>query len=321
MQDANPTFMCINKMVNDSFGLISSHAEADVEPYSTNVDCLFTIKATPGSRINLRFEFFDLEQNYDMDTGMCKEGGDRFEIYESGNTFWIKSDDCPPERVICGGTGEFPEDYQSVGGVVTVRFITDGTSTDNKGLQFLYSSFIPAEEETEDCFVCKDGSMCLDNSLKCDGVTQCNDDSDELKTTCSKFNMWHDLVEEYGFTMVVVVASALALTVVLRCLVCICCCCCCCCCRKQGDVQEQKSFQSTNMTNMAPRPTPPATAPYHTHNSNPSNYSSYSSMSGRPQPNYPSYNQGNQQNGHAGYQPVYNPANSYNGRAGHPQKV
>lgn len=145
MQDAKPSFMCMPKAVNDSYGLVLSHQAADVEPYAPNSDCLFTINAQQGKRINLRFEFFDLEPSYDMDSGMCGENGDRLEIYESRNTFWIKSDNMQPERTICGGTGVFPADYQSVGDVVTVRLITDSETTDNKGIQFLYSTYTPAE--------------------------------------------------------------------------------------------------------------------------------------------------------------------------------
>lgn len=316
MQDLEPTFMCLSKEVNESYGLVLSHQKADVEPYETNLDCLFTIHTTRDKRINLRFEYFDLERNYNMETGRCEESGDRFEIYESDGIFWIKNGNIQPDETICGGTGKFPEDYQSLTSTITVRLLTDGNRSNNKGLQFLYVAFTPVEEKTDSCFVCKDESMCIDKSLKCDEIYHCNDNSDEYKSSCED-NIWDDLIERFGFTLVAVVGSAAIVLIIVLLLVCICCCCCCCC-RKKDDIQEQKQYQRS--------PPVPRPAAYPTHNSNASNYSSYSSSvsnHGRPQPSYPSYHPGYppQQNGHAGYQPVYNPANPTNGRMAYPHKV
>ena len=110
------------------------------------MDCTLTLNTQPGKRINIRFDYFDLSPAWDRTEERCQDDHtDILQIYESGSIQLIRGDDFQPEMTLCGGTGRFPDDYQSSGNVVTVRFITDGIATADAGIMFVYTSFTPPE--------------------------------------------------------------------------------------------------------------------------------------------------------------------------------
>ncbi len=180
--------MCLPKNVSDISGKVYSHINVESVPYTGNKDCTFTINTQPGRRINIRFDYFDLAAGFDRAHNRCRSDADRFMVYESGNIYVIKNDILQPEMTYCGGTGIFPKDYQSYGNVVTIRFLTDGISSADAGVKLVYTSYKPPQEGSDDCFRCVDNSMCIDEALTCNGVPNCNDDSDEAYALCRAGN-------------------------------------------------------------------------------------------------------------------------------------
>ncbi|XP_038069945.1 uncharacterized protein LOC119739185 [Patiria miniata] len=263
IQDANPSFMCLAKNVSDISGRVYSHLDVERAPYAPNMDCLFTINTQPGRRINLRFDFFDLAPGFDRASNRCRSDADRFMVYESDKDFVIKNDILQPEVTYCGGTGKFPKDYQSYGNIVTIRFLTDGLSSPDAGVKLVYTSYKPPQEGSDDCFRCVDDSMCIDEELTCNGVPNCNDDSDEADALCREelSNFLEIIIEKLGVGVVATIGAAIGLLILIIFITCIVCCCCC----KKGGEDDQKQYR-----------TPPTPRPgsYPSHNSN---YSSYSS--------------------------------------------
>ena len=45
--------------------------------------------------------------------------------------------------------------------------------------------FYTHTEGTTNCFKCDDGTMCIDQALVCNGMPNCNDDSDETNSVCN----------------------------------------------------------------------------------------------------------------------------------------
>ncbi|XP_072013357.1 LOW QUALITY PROTEIN: uncharacterized protein [Amphiura filiformis] len=311
IQDANPSFLCLPKNVSDISGRVYSHMNVEHSPYLKGMDCTMTLNTHPGKRINIRFDYFDLAPGWDSSSNQCRTEGtsptDSFRIYESGMIARIRSDILQPDVTICGGTGKFPPDYQSSGNVITVRFTTDDISTADAGIKFVYTSFTPPEEGTTDCFKCEDGTMCIDQALLCNGMPNCNDDSDESNSLCKdgNDNIFQQGLDTLGIKLVAIIGAAIGLVFLITIILCIACCCCC-----------GKSNDSIKKQYRAP-PTPrPGSYPSHA-----SNYSSYSSSAsttaGRPPypmhypPAYPPI-----QNG--GYAVAYNQTN---GRMEFPHKV
>ncbi|XP_071785158.1 uncharacterized protein [Asterias amurensis] len=263
IQDANPSFMCLPKNVSDVSGRVYSHMNVESVPYAGNKDCTFTINTQPGRRINIRFDYFDLAPGFDRAHNQCRSDADRFMVYESGNIYVIKNGILQPEMTYCGGTGIFPKDYQSYSNVVTIRFLTDGISSADAGVKLVYTSYKPPQEGSDDCFRCVDNSMCIDEALTCNGVPNCNDDSDEAHALCmaEPSNFIEIGIERLGLGVVATIGGAIGLLILIIFITCIACCCCC---RKGGD-DDSKQYR-----------TPPTPRPgsYPSHNSN---YSSYSS--------------------------------------------
>ncbi|XP_072168819.1 low-density lipoprotein receptor-related protein 12-like [Diadema setosum] len=306
IQDRVRSLLCMPKNVSDTAGRVASHHEVEHEPYADSMDCTFTMNAKPGQFINIRFDFFDLAASYDIREKRCRMEGDYLSIYESGNIFLIKGNILEPAVKLCGGTGKFPSDYQSVSNVVTVRFYTDDYHSPDNGIKFTYTAFYNPAERTPDCFMCTDGTMCIDKDLTCNGMPNCNDDSDEEASLCQESsNIFQKGVETLGIGVMVAIGAGSGL--ILLCLL-ILCIVCCCCCTKRNNPPDQKAQYRAPPT---PRP-----GSYPSHNSNYSSYSSSASnTAGRPYPNFP-----------PGYPPFHNGGysvgyNYENGRMEFPQKV
>eukprot|EP00057_Strongylocentrotus_purpuratus_P000425 XP_001176245.1 PREDICTED: uncharacterized protein LOC752684 [Strongylocentrotus purpuratus] len=311
IQDRVPSLLCMPKNSSDSAGKVASHYDVENEPYGSDMDCTFTMNAKQGQRINIRFDYFDVARSYDSREGRCRSEGDSLSIYESGNIFLIKSNILTPEVRLCGGTGKFPDDYQSVSNVVTVRFKTDEYPSPDNGIKFTYTAFLQPQERTPECFMCNDGTMCIDPLLTCNGMPNCNDDSDEEPSNCkASTNIFEKGIETLGVPVMAAIGAAVGL--LLLCLI-VLCIVCCCCCSKRNNPSDQKAQYRAPPT---PRP-----GSYPSHNSNYSSYSSQASngntngTAGRPYPNFP-----------PGYPPFHNGGysvgyNYENGRMEFPQKV
>ncbi|XP_071959039.1 uncharacterized protein [Antedon mediterranea] len=283
--------------------VISSHRSVTTSPYHLSKDCIVLISAPPGQQINLRFEFFDLQPSYDKDNKRCSPIlGDKLMIYERG----MEGLASPPERTYCGGSGVFPADYQSTSNVLGVRFFSDNiASQKDYGFRFTYTTF--KSEVSGDCFMCSDGTMCIDSDVVCDNIKNCNDDSDEAVDLCEaeSNNIIKEWINWLGLEVVIVIAAAVGLVLIVMVVTCFICCCGCC---SRKEKRDSKPYRAP--------PTPrPTSFPSQ------SNFSSYSSASGgtggRPyfqpphNPMYPPI-----QNG--GYSVVYN---HDNGKVDFPQKL
>lgn len=157
-------------------GRVYSHASRG--RYANKLDCKVTIIAPKGNQIVLHIENFDVtdSMNCYQDEVIFYDGRRNSSPQLSGSLYGL-----------CGST--VPEEYRymvSSGNEATIRFITDGVSTENSGFVVSYTAFIPSikKKEEDDCFQCAEDPMCIDPRLKCDGLANCIDGSDESMATC-----------------------------------------------------------------------------------------------------------------------------------------
>ncbi|XP_033117372.1 abnormal cell migration protein 13-like [Anneissia japonica] len=300
IQDANCEHV---RNITKTSAIISSHRSVTEKPYHMSKDCIILISAPPGQQINLRFEFFDLHPSFDKESSNCNPiSGDKLMIYESGDMTKKDFFSQPADKTYCGGTGKFPNDYKSSTNAIAVRFFSDGVeSKKDFGFIFTYTTF--KTEESSDCFMCSDGTMCITSDVVCDDIENCNDDSDENPDICSaeKKNIIQEWIDWLGVEVVIVIAAALGLVLIVMIITCFVCCCGCC---TRKEKRDSKPYRAP--------PTPrPTSFPSQ------SNFSSYSSNSAGPGRYFPPPNMYPPiQNG--GYSVVYN---HDNGKVDFPQKL
>ncbi|XP_070575641.1 neuropilin and tolloid-like protein 2 [Ptychodera flava] len=279
LQDYVNNYACIHN-ISYATGEVHSHRGAEETTYQNGLDCMVTINAEPGKRINIRFDLFDLSSMYDTILKQCRGNGDRVYIYDKGDILLIRNDNEIPQVTLCGGTGTFPADHQSMGNVVTLRFISDAAPTEDTGFKFIYTQFTtPTDGATStDCFTCDDGTMCIDQDLVCDDLNNCNDNSDETNSRCKDApqDIFALGVGALGIGVVVIVVSVICLVFLIVLIVCIVCCCRW---RKSNRENRHNNAPSTRPASYPnhspvpryaahpppPPPPPPSTSPYPPH--------------------------------------------------------
>ncbi|XP_002739540.1 uncharacterized protein LOC100377643 [Saccoglossus kowalevskii] len=223
-------------------GLVYSHA--GYGGYASNADCKLTITTEHRKRIHVRFETFDLTESINcyQDEVVVYDGKTFSSLLLSGTPYGLCGNGMPPQYT----------EMVSSGNIVTVRFITDGIVSDNQGFSLIYTTFVPDEEltgEDSDCFMCTDGSMCIDNSLVCDGLENCLDSSDEEYALCfddpnddsySSFTWLTWMGTIFGVVVAFAVVLIVAIAVIVYC-----------CCRSANRRSRNNQCQYNNNMNGA----------------------------------------------------------------------
>ncbi|XP_070574865.1 uncharacterized protein [Ptychodera flava] len=217
-------------------GKVSSHPGYGY--YADNADCKVTVTTDPKKRVYVRFEYFDL-----ADSTNCYQ--DEVVVYD-GKTFFSPLLSGTMHG-LCGN--ELPVYLVSTGNILTVRFITDNIVSNNRGFSLIYTTIVPEEIQTDEnsCFMCDDDSFCIDNSLKCDGLKNCEDGSDEDVELCygnqnrddySSFSWlaWTGTI--FGVIVAFVVVLIVAVIVVI-----------CCCCRNANQRARRHQHHYNNNMN------------------------------------------------------------------------
>ncbi|XP_782482.2 uncharacterized protein LOC577140 [Strongylocentrotus purpuratus] len=166
-----------NHLAHHSNGRIISHL--GTTHYADNKDCQVTISVAPGKRLFLRFDRFDI-----TDSVNCFQ--DEVLVYD-GTTI---SSPMLTGRLY-GLCGSLPRQYRTMhssSNEVTVRFITDDVTSDNQGFAISYVSYVPTSaadaSDSNNCFACRESSMCIDRHLMCDNLWHCPEGSDESFQLC-----------------------------------------------------------------------------------------------------------------------------------------
>ncbi|XP_006813103.1 uncharacterized protein LOC102804233 [Saccoglossus kowalevskii] len=257
LQDSSQPYKCKHN-ISYTTGEVFSHQGVQEKTYQENMDCSVIIHTEIGQRINIRFDFFDLSSMYNTVSNECSSSGDRVHIYDTGDLMTIRIGVGTPQVTLCGAMGKFPDDYQSSGNVVTLRFISDKKKSADLGFKFIYTSFYTPGEPEAECFTCEDNSMCVSQDLVCNGVNNCNDDSDESDTTCNEAppGIFALGVGVLGIGVVAIVGATIGVVFLIILIVCIVCCC-----------RLRKSGNGSHNNNTASRPTSYPNHSNHNHNS------------------------------------------------------
>ncbi|XP_067366451.1 suppressor of tumorigenicity 14 protein homolog isoform X1 [Channa argus] len=131
--------------------------------YPPAVDCKWTIKVAPGSKVRVKFTMFRMKEPR-VDIHVCHK--DYVEVM--GTKY-------------CGEMTSLA--LTSNNNVLEVNFHSDKSYTD-KGFSAEYSAYDPADP-CPGKFACASG-ICIAKERKCDGWNDCGDMSDEIKCKCDK---------------------------------------------------------------------------------------------------------------------------------------
>ncbi|XP_071959446.1 uncharacterized protein [Antedon mediterranea] len=159
--------------VSHNGGIIFSHPGH--HSYAENTDCKVTLVAKPGLKIAIRFDSFDITDSHN-----CYQ--DELLVYDGPALSSLRL--TGTMKGLCGRT--MPEAFKylvSTGNEMTIRFITGDVLSKSIGFTVIYSTVYP-DDQSEDCFPCSEGDMCIHKDLKCDGLPNCKDGSDELRQSC-----------------------------------------------------------------------------------------------------------------------------------------
>ncbi|XP_033117325.1 uncharacterized protein LOC117117206 [Anneissia japonica] len=227
-------------------GIIFSHAGH--HSYADNSDCKITIVTKPGLRIAIRFDSFDIKDSVNcyQDEVLVYDGAAFSSLTLSGTM-----------RGLCGTT--VPSDYEhivSTGNEMTIRFITDNNISKNIGFTIVYTTIYP-DYTSEDCFSCNENAMCIHKDLKCDGLPNCNDGSDETNSLCSPPTEKPIVIDDGWMTwMGTAFGVALAFAIVFLLLITLIICTCCGCNEPagHGDVSDSQSYEAAIEPMIIPRP-------------------------------------------------------------------
>ncbi|XP_070564045.1 enteropeptidase-like [Ptychodera flava] len=162
--------------------------------YENNMDCRVVFK-TPHAyqRITLDFAWIDVD-NY---LGYCN---DYIAIYDTNGA---------QIRKFCGA-GE-PADIYAIGRNITLRMVTDGSRVDN-GFGLVFTSYHMEYDKSCETrngsaeYLCRNG-RCISSSLKCDGLNNCNDGSEE--SGCASDTVWIVLGVIFGVIILGIVALSI----------------------------------------------------------------------------------------------------------------
>ncbi|XP_071490069.1 uncharacterized protein [Diadema antillarum] len=209
-------------VIHYSNGRIISHVGTG--QYRDDADCQVTIGVEAGKRIFLRFDRFDVagSTNCFQDEVLVYDGTGVTSPMLTGRLY--------------GLCGSLPRQYRAMhssGNQVTVRFITDGVTTDNSGFAISYVSYFPAgssASQSSDCFPCQESAMCIDRHLMCDNLWHCPEGSDETFDLCyGKPNPGDDSSDDHGWLswtgthLAMAFAGAAVLFIVVSLIFCCCC--------------------------------------------------------------------------------------------------
>ncbi|XP_013391033.1 neuropilin and tolloid-like protein 2 [Lingula anatina] len=138
--------------------------------YDNNMNCVFTATATGGVGLILVLQRFEIEESTD---GQCKF--DNLTLHD-GNSV---ASPIIPTAPLCGRRSGLY--FLTSSTSVTVHFRTDSSGVD-RGFSLLFTAYYQAPCRA-DQFLCG-GGQCVGENVKCNGLNQCGDFSDE--TNCAE---------------------------------------------------------------------------------------------------------------------------------------
>ncbi|CAG7822043.1 unnamed protein product [Allacma fusca] len=150
-----------------------------------NLECTVTFNAEYVSqRFLIRFDDFNMD---------C---GDKLLIYDSAN-------DVGAHRAELTCRYLSPEHIGTIttrGHYVTLKFVADGFGTDSNRFTMVITAFKDVARGCHDSFLCShnNANMCISTRLLCDGISNCGNGEDELRSANCTGNFLMDFVTAVG---------------------------------------------------------------------------------------------------------------------------